>query len=51
MAENLTFNVNVDNSNAVDSINRFFDTVDSGATRAKNKLNKAFNQKFETAVK
>ena len=51
MAENLTFNVDVDYSQAVSSINQFFDAFDKGAAKAKSELNSAFNQTLQTEVK
>lgn len=51
MAENLTFNLDVDTGNAVTAVNTFFNTFEQGATQAKDKLNKAFSQKLETEVK
>ena len=51
MAENLTFNLDVDSSKAVSSINTFFDTFDKGAAQAKSKLNTAFNQTLQTEIK
>ena len=51
MAENLTFNLDVNNSQAVASINTFFDAFDKGAQQAKAKLNTAFNQTIQTDIK
>lgn len=51
MAENLTFNLQVDHSNAVSSINDFFETFEKGAAQAKSKLNTAFNQTLQTEIK
>ena len=51
MAENLTFNLDVDSSKAVSSINNFFETFDKGAAQAKSKLNSAFNQTLQTEIK
>ena len=50
MAQNLTFNLDVDSSQAVASINNFFDTFDKGAGQAKSRLNTAFNQTLQTTV-
>ena len=51
VAENLTFNLDVDSSKAVSAINTFFDTFDKGAAQAKSKLNSAFNQTIQTDIK
>ena len=51
MAENLTFNLDVNSAQAVDSINTFFSTFEKGAEQAKSKLNTAFNQKIQTDIK
>ena len=50
MAENLTFNLDVDTGNAVTAVNTFFNTFEQGAAQAKSKLNTAFNQKLQTEV-
>lgn len=50
MAENLTFNLGVNNGQAVAQINEFFSAFDQGAAKAQAKLNSAFNQKLETEV-
>ena len=50
VAQNLTFNLNVDTNQAVSSINQFFNTFDQGAAKAKNQLNQAFGQTLETTV-
>ena len=50
MAENLTFNLDVDSSKAVTSVNSFFEAFDKGAAQAKSKLNTAFNQTLQTEV-
>ena len=50
MAQNLTFNLNVDSGSAVASINEFFNTFDQGAARASNKLRNAFNEPIKTEV-
>lgn len=51
MAENLTFNLDVDTGNAVNAVNTFFDSFEQGAAQAKSKLNTAFSQKLQTEVK
>lgn len=51
MAENLVFNLEVDNSKAVQSVNSFFDSFEKGSAQAKSKLNAAFNQTLQTQVK
>ena len=51
MAENLTFNLDVNSSQAVASINTFFDAFEKGAAQAKSKLNTAFNQTIQTDIK
>ena len=51
MAENLTFNLQVDQSKAVSAINDFFEIFDKGAAQAKSKLNTAFNQTLQTEIK
>jgi tape measure domain-containing protein len=51
VAENLVFNLDVDNSKAVEAVNNFFESFDKGSLQAKSKLNAAFNQKLETQVK
>jgi tape measure domain-containing protein len=51
VAENLTFNLDVDTGNAVNAVNTFFNTFEQGAAQAKSKLNTAFNQKLQTEVK
>ena len=50
MAQNLTFNLDVDTNSAVSSINQFFNSFDQGAARAKSQLNQAFGQTLETNV-
>ena len=50
MAQNLTFNLDVNTGSAVSSINQFFSAFDQGAAQAKSTLNTAFNQKLETEV-
>lgn len=50
MAQNLTFNLDVDTNQAVSSINTFFNTFDQGAAKAKNQLNQAFGQTLQTTV-
>ena len=51
MAENLRFNLEVDNTAAVGSINDFFATFEQGAAKAKSNLNTAFGQGVQTEVK
>ena len=51
MAENLTFNLDVDTGNAITAVNTFFNTFEQGAAQAKSKLNTAFNQKLQTEIK
>jgi len=51
VAENLTFNLDVDSSKAVSAINTFFESFDRGAQQAKSKLNSAFNQTIQTDIK
>ena len=51
MAENLRFNLDVDTTAAVGSINDFFNTFADGAAQAKSKLNTAFGQGVQTQIK
>jgi len=50
VAQQLTFNVDVDTRDATNSINTFFDTVQQGAAKAKTALNTALEQKITTVV-
>ena len=50
MAESLIFNLDVNSTEAVASINKFFSTFDQGAAQAKARLNTAFNQNLQTTV-
>jgi hypothetical protein len=51
MAENLRFNLEIDNTSAVGSINDFFATFEQGAAKAKSTLNTAFGQGLQTEIK
>ena len=51
MADNLTFRLDVDSSQATQSINNFFQTFEQGAARAKGVLNKEFGQGVQTEVR
>lgn len=51
MADNLTFRLDVDAGDAVNSINNFFQTFEQGAARAKSKLNAELGQGLKTEIK
>ena len=51
MAENLTFKLDVDSSQAVQGINNFFNTFEQGAARAKSTLHKELGQSLQTDIK
>lgn len=51
MAENLRFNLEVDNKAAVGAVNDFFNTFEAGAAKAKSTLNTAFGQGVQTEIK
>lgn len=51
MAENLTFKLDVDSSQAKNDINQFFQTFEQGAAKAKATLNKEFGQGVQTEIK
>ncbi|MGA0100590.1 MAG: tape measure protein [Burkholderiaceae bacterium] len=51
MSDNLRFQLDLDTTAAVGSINEFFNTFANGAAQAKSKLNSAFGQGIKTEVK
>lgn len=51
MADNLTFRLDVDSTQATQSINNFFQNFEQGAARAKGALNREFGQGLQTEVK
>ena len=51
MSDNLRFQLDLDTTAAVGSINEFFNTFANGAAQAKSKLNSAFGQGVQTEIK
>ena len=50
MSQQLTFNVDLDTQQAINGINRFFDTFEQGAFKAKSRLQQEWQKPIELDV-